>query len=236
VPPTFHLGDFELTLLSDGTYYLDGGAFFGMIPKPLWEKKISADERNRVSAGLNSVLVRTGKQNILIETGIGNKLGEKQARIYQHQAKLLESMNSAGIRPEQIDIVINSHLHFDHCGWNMVLQNGVAVPTFPNAAYYAPEGEWQAAQLQRERDGVSYMSDNYDPLVRSGQMQLLAHDCEITPGISVSNYPGHTRAMMAVMISSGDQTACYISDLIPTSAHLDLVWGMAYDLFPLETI
>ena len=234
--PTLRLGDFELTLLSDGTYYLDGGAFFGIIPKPLWEKKIAADERNRISAGLNSVLVRTGKQNILIETGIGNKLSEKQARIYCQQAKLPESMNAAGVKPSQIDIVINSHLHFDHCGWNTILQNGGVVPTFPNARYYAPEGEWQAARQQRERDGVSYMSDNYDPLVQSGQMQLLANDVEIVPGISVCTYPGHTRSMMAVMISSAGQNACYISDLIPTSAHLDLVWGMAYDLFPLETI
>ncbi len=109
--PTYSLGDFELTILSDGTYYLDGGAFFGIIPKPLWEKKMPADERNRLTVGLNSLLIRTGKQNILVETGIGNKLGERQARIYQPQAMLLQSMTSAGIKPEQIDIVINSHLH-----------------------------------------------------------------------------------------------------------------------------
>lgn len=233
---TLHLGDFELTVLSDGTYYLDGGAFFGIIPKPLWEKKIPADERNRVTAGLNSLLIRTGKQNILVETGIGNKLAEKQVRVYQPQAKLLDNMKAAGIRPEQIDVVINSHLHFDHCGWNTVIEDGVAVPTFPNARYYAPEGELKAAHEQRERDGVSYMTDNYDPLIRGGQMQLLQQDGEVTPGISVRNYPGHTRAMMAIMISSGGQKACYISDLIPTTAHLDLVWGMAFDLFPLETI
>jgi glyoxylase-like metal-dependent hydrolase (beta-lactamase superfamily II) len=234
--PTLHLGDFELTVLSDGTYYLDGGTIFGIIPKPLWEKKLPADERNRVSIGLNSVLIRTGKQNILVETGIGNKLGEKQLRIYHSQAKLLENLQAAGIQPGQIDIVINSHLHFDHCGWNTVIEGGVAVPTFPNARYYAPEGELQAAHQQRERDRVSYLSDNYDPLIRSGQMQLLQKDGEIVPGISVSNYPGHTRAMMAILIESGGQKACYISDLIPTTAHLDLVWGMAYDLFPLETI
>jgi glyoxylase-like metal-dependent hydrolase (beta-lactamase superfamily II) len=236
--PTYRLpfGDFELTILSDGTYYSDGGAMFGIIPKPLWEKKMPADERNRISTGLNSLLVRTGKQNILVETGIGNKLSEKQARIYQPQARLLESMQAAGIKPEQIDIVINSHLHFDHCGWNTVMKDGAAVPTFPNARYYAPEGEWQVASEQRERDAVSYISNNYDPLIRSGQMQLLQGDCEIAPGISVCNYPGHTRAMMAIMVESGGKKACYISDLIPTTAHLGLVWGMGYDLFPLETI
>ena len=234
--PTLHLGDFELTVLSDGTYYLDGGTIFGIIPKPLWEKKMPADERNRVSIGLNSVLIRTGKQNILVETGIGNKLGEKQLRIYNSQAKLMDGLQAAGTQPEQIDIVINSHLHFDHCGWNTVIKDGVAVPTFPNARYYAPEGELQVAHQQRERDRVSYLSDNYDPLIRSGQMQLLQQDGEIVPGVSVCNYPGHTRAMMAILIESGGQKACYISDLIPTTAHLDLVWGMAYDLFPLETI
>src|SRR5215471_3970379 len=234
--PTYNLGEFELAIVSDGTYYLDGGAFFGIIPKPLWEKKMPADDSNRLSVGLNSLLIRTGTQNILVETGIGNKLSEKQARIYEPQAKLLESMTAAGVQPEQIDIVINTHLHFDHCGWNTVMKDGVAVATFPNARYYAPEGEWLAGQEQRERDAVSYIDDNYGPLVRSGQMQLVREDGEITPGISVWNYPGHTRAMVAVMIESGGKQACYISDLITTTAHLDLVWGMAYDLFPLETI
>jgi glyoxylase-like metal-dependent hydrolase (beta-lactamase superfamily II) len=234
--PTCHLGEFELTILSDGTYFLDGGAFFGIVPKPLWEKKMPADDRNRLSVGLNSLLIRTGKQNVLVETGIGNKLGERQARIYQPQAKLLESMQAAGVQPDEIDVVINTHLHFDHCGWNTVIKNGAAVATFPNARYFAPEGEWLAAQEQRERDAVSYMSDNYDPLVHSGQIQLVREDGQILPGISLWSYPGHTRAMMAVMLESGGKQACYISDLIPTTAHLDLVWGMAYDLFPLETI
>ena len=124
----------------------------------------------------------------------------------------------------------------EHAARTCTMEDGVAVPTFPNARYYAPEGEWLVAQEQRERDGVSYISDNYDPLIRSGQMQLLREDGEIMPGVSLGNYPGHTRAMMAVMIESCGQQACYISDLIPTTAHLDLVWGMGYDLFPLETI
>lgn len=230
------LGDFELTFLSDGEYFLDGGQFFSIVPKALWSRKVQADEQNRVVAGLNSVLVRTGKQNILIETGIGNKLGEKMRQIYQPQAKLLESLKATGGRPEEINVVINSHLHFDHCGWNTVIQNGKAVPTFPNARYYAPYGEWEVAKLQRERDAVSYISGNYDPLIASGQMQLLKQDSEIAPGISTRTYPGHTRAMMAILIQSGGQTACYISDLIPSSAHLDLTWGMSFDLYPLETI
>jgi glyoxylase-like metal-dependent hydrolase (beta-lactamase superfamily II) len=230
------LGEFQLTIVSDGTYYLDGGAFFGIIPKVLWEGRMEADENNRVPVGLNSVLIETGKQKILIETGIGNKLPEKMRNIYQPQARLLENLAAEGTKPEEIDIVVNSHLHFDHCGWNTVIENGAPVPTFPNAKYYAPEGEWQVARLQRERDGVSYMTDNYDPLIGSGQMQLLAKDCDILPGIAVRNYPGHTRSMVAILIESAGQTACYISDLVPTSAHIDLTWGMSFDLYPLETI
>ncbi len=230
------LGDFELTLLSDGTYLADGGAFFGVVPKVLWERKVQPDELNRIHVGLNSVLVRTGKLNVLIETGIGNKLPEKQKRIWQAPEKLLENLREGGAEPEDIDIVINSHLHFDHCGWNTVYRDGRAVATFPKAKYYAPEGEWRHGQLQLERDRVSYISDNYNPLIDSGQMQLVSGETEIVPGISMVPYPGHTRNMNAVFIRSGSKTACYISDLVPTSWHLEPTWLMSYDLFPLETI
>ncbi len=234
--PQRTLGDFQLTHFTDGNYFLDGGAFFGVVPKVLWERKLPADESNRVSAGLNSLLVRTGRHTVLIETGMGNKLPEKMARIYAQPAGLLNNLASGGVRPEDIDVVINTHLHFDHCGWNTVNRNGEIVPTFPNATYYVQEGEWQYAQEQRERDRVSYISDNYDPLVRSGQMRLVRGDREIVPGISVQVFPGHTRHMQAVVVRSGGETACYISDLIPTTAHLALTWVMAFDLFPLESI
>jgi len=229
------LGDFELTAISDGLYLLDGGAFFGVVPKTLWSKKVSADENNRVLAGLNSVLVRTGDKNILIETGIGNKLPEKMAQIYGQPAKLLDNLSATGVSPSDIDIVINTHLHFDHCGWNTVLQAGKPVATFPKAKYYVQEDEWKHAH-ENQRDAISYMTDNYDPLVESGQMRLLHGDQEIAPGILVKVFPGHTRDMQAVIIQSGGKTACYISDLIPTSAHLELNWIMAFDLYPLETI
>jgi len=230
------LGNFELTAVSDGTYHLDGGAFFGVVPKSMWQKKVAADDRNLVSSGLNSVVVRTGDKTILIETGIGNKLTEKMVKIYGQPAKLLSNLADAGISPDDIDIVINTHLHFDHCGWNTVLRGSTVAPTFPRAKYYAPEGEWQYAQKPSERDAISYISANYDPLVSSGQMQVLKGDQEIVPGVSVAVYPGHTRHMQAVILRSAGKTACYISDLIPTAWHLDLTWGMAFDLFPLETI
>ena len=230
------LGNFELIAVSDGLYRLDGGAFFGVIPKVMWSKKVVADENNYVATGLNSIVVRTGEHTVLIETGIGNKLPEKLAKIYGQPAQLLDNLSAAGIAPEDIDIVINTHLHFDHCGWNTVLRAGLPVATFPKAKYYVQEGEWQYAQRPSERDGISYMTGNYDPLVASGQMQLLRGDLEIVPGISVKVFPGHTQYMQAVIVSSGGETACYISDLIPTSAHLNLNWVMAFDLFPLQTL
>jgi glyoxylase-like metal-dependent hydrolase (beta-lactamase superfamily II) len=263
------LGDFELSIFSDGTYPLDGGAFFGVVPKVMWSRKIAADEKNYVTTGLNSLLIRseslrTGKQTVLVETGMGNKLSDRMIKFYTQPAQLLDNLAAGGVAPEDVDIVINSHLHFDHCGWNTVRdKNGKIVPTFPRAKYYAPEGEWQYARHPSERDSISFISENYDSLVESGQMTLLKGGEEIVPGISVKTFPGHTAHMLAVIIrgglsSDGDgkgatsvapsgatharalapegTTACYISDLIPTSAHIDLTWGMGFDLYPLQTL
>jgi glyoxylase-like metal-dependent hydrolase (beta-lactamase superfamily II) len=235
--PSLTLGDFELSIFSDGTYPLDGGAFFGVVPKIMWSRKVGADERNYVQAGLNSLLIRTGKKNVLVETGMGNKLSERMVKFYGQPAQLLANLAAAGIAPEGIDIVINTHLHFDHCGWNTIRsKDGKIVPTFPRAKYYAPEGEWQYALKPSERDAISYIPDNYDPLVQTGQMTLLKGGEEIVPGISVKTFPGHTAHMQAVIVESGGRTACYISDLIPTTAHIDLTWGMSFDLYPLQTI
>ena len=230
------LGDFELTVVSDGIYHLDGGAFFGVVPKIMWEKKLPADEKNRVPCGLNSLVVRTGDKTILIETGIGNKISEKMINIYGQPAKLLDNLGAAGISAGDVNIVINTHLHFDHCGWNTVRHEESIVATFPNAKYYVQKGEWERAQSPAERDAISYIAANYNPLVESGQMQLLTGDQEIAPGISVQVFPGHTRDMQAVVIASGGQTACYISDLIPTTAHIPITWGMGFDLYPLDVI
>jgi glyoxylase-like metal-dependent hydrolase (beta-lactamase superfamily II) len=244
------LGDFELTIFSDGTYPLDGGALFGVVPKVMWSRKVAAaygpefsvDDKNCVTAGLNSLLIRmekprTGKRTILVETGMGNKLSDRMIKFYGQPAQLLANFAAAGITPEDIDIVINTHLHFDHCGWNTIHdKDGKIVPTFPRAKYYAPEGEWQYARKPSERDSISYISENYDPLVASGQMTLLKGGEEIVPGISVQTFAGHTACMQAVIVQSGGQGACYISDLIPTTAHIDLTWGMSFDLYPLQTI
>lgn len=231
------LGDFELSVFSDGTYPLDGGAFFGVVPKVMWSRKVTADEKNLVTAGLNSLLIRTGRETVLVETGMGNKLSERMVKFYGQPAKLLDNLAAAGVKPDDVDIVINSHLHFDHCGWNTVRdRDGRIVPTFPRAKYFAPEGEWQYARRPSERDAISYIPENYDLLVKSGQMTLLKGGEEIVPGISVKTFPGHTAHMQAVMVQSQGRTACYISDLMPSTAHIDLTWGMGFDLYPLQTI
>lgn len=232
------VGDFELTVCTDGTYKLDGGAMFGVVPKTLWQRRAAADDQNRILLGLNTVIVRTGKHTVLIETGIGNKQPAKLREIHENQELLPASLAAAGISVEEVDFVINTHLHFDHCGWNTTLQSdGSVTPTFPNARYFAHRGEVEHGHLQLERDRVSYLSPNYDPLVQSGQMTLVdGHDMEICPGVRVEVFPGHTAQMMGVHIESGLEHACYISDLIPTSSHLDATWVMGYDLDPLETI
>jgi len=230
------LGDFELTILSDGIYMNDGGAMFGVIPKVMWEKRATPDERNRIPMGTNSLLVRTGDHNVVIDTGIGPKLSDKRRAIYDHEPRLLKSFAEAGVAPDEIDIVINTHLHFDHCGWNTYHKDGKPAPTFPRARYYVQEGELHHAHEQHERDRVSYMTDNYDTLAAGGQMQLLKGDREIAPGIAVKVYPGHTRDLQAVILRSGGQVACYPSDLVPDTAHLEPMWVLGYDLYPLQSI
>ncbi len=235
------LGDYELTILTDGPYLLDGGAMFGVVPKTLWEKRTPANERNQILLGTNTVVVRTGKHTVVIETGIGNKLPEKKRAIFDARQQLMQSFAAAGIALASVDAVVNTHLHFDHCGWNTTRNpDGEIVPTFPNARYFVHQGEVEHGHLQLERDGVSYISENYDPLIAAGQMTLLnpgtGEVAEIVPGVSVEVFPGHTAQMMAVMIDSGGERACYISDLVPTSAHLDATWVMGFDLDPLTCI
>jgi glyoxylase-like metal-dependent hydrolase (beta-lactamase superfamily II) len=257
------LGDFELTFCSDGTYLLDGGAMFGVVPKTLWAKRAPADAENRILLGLNTTVVRTGAHVVLIETGIGNKQSPKMREIHRNQELLPASLAAADVRVEEVTHVVNTHLHFDHCGWNTTLQaNGSVTPTFPNAHYFAAAGELAHGRLQLERDRVSYLAPNYDPLIASGQLTLLdphgvggfsADDArlatpagckpapvqtatEIVPGVTVERFPGHTASMLAVHLESGGEHGCYISDLLPTHHHLDPAWVMGYDLDPLTCI
>jgi glyoxylase-like metal-dependent hydrolase (beta-lactamase superfamily II) len=238
----FVLGNYELTLVSDGAYSLDGGAFFGVVPKTLWSRKKPADERNRVRAGLNCLLLNSGRATVLVETGMGEKLDEKARALHEVERarSLPEEIAARGLDPASIQLVINTHLHFDHCGgntrWEQGAGTGQAVPVFSNARYLAQRGEWEHARLRLDRDRVSYLAENYDPLVEAGRMSLIEGDCEPVPGIRVVVVPGHTRHMQVVLVQSGGGTCAFFSDLIPSTAHLTPTWVMAYDLFPLESI
>ncbi len=231
------LGEFEITVLTDGYFLLDGGGMFGVVPRPLWMKRVTPDAENRILMGSNTLVVRDGKRTVVIETGLGNKLDARMRAIYGAQQMLASAFAAAGIGMDEVDVVINSHLHFDHCGWNTIVgEDGTLKPAFPNARYYAPRGEVEHGRLQLERDRSVYLAANYEPLIASGQMTLLDGTETIVPGISVELYPGHTAHMMGVCFDSGGRRGCFISDLIPTTAHLDLSWGMAFDLDPLMVI
>jgi glyoxylase-like metal-dependent hydrolase (beta-lactamase superfamily II) len=231
------IGDFELTVVTDGRYYLDGGAMFGVIPRPLWQQKFPADGQNRLHVAMNCLVIRTGDHTILIDTGAGSKLPEKTRRIFANEERLLSNLADAGFAPDDFDIVINTHLHFDHCGWNTVVRaDGTLVPTFPRARYYCQRGELAHAHQQHERDRVSYLTGNYDPLVASGRVTLLDGDAPIVPGIRVQLFPGHTEHHQAVIIESQNKTAAYVGDLLPTSFHLHPTWVMGYDLSPIACI
>jgi glyoxylase-like metal-dependent hydrolase (beta-lactamase superfamily II) len=230
------LGDFELQALSDGTFALDGGQMFGIVPKALWEKRIPADDRNRIRLALTCLLIRTGRHNVLVETGIGDKFDPKLADIYgvHHSTTLLIELSKLGLAPEDIGIVINTHLHFDHCGWNTRRRDGKVLPTFPRARYVVQRAEWEHALHPTERERASYIEELFRPA--EAQTELLEGDCEILPGIRVEVVPGHIRDMQCVWIESQGKRACFISDLVPTTAHLAYPWIMSFDLYPMETL
>ncbi len=232
------LGDLEFTIVSDGGFRLDGGAMFGVVPKPLWEKRIAPDERNRIQLCMNCVLVRTGGITILVETGAGDKLDAKRRDIYAigEGPRLLDRLAAHGVKPDHVDIVINTHLHFDHCGWNTRMVDGRAVPTFPNARYVVQLGELEHAKRPNERDQASYMPDNFLPIEAAGQWMLLEGDREIVPGVEVIRVPGHNADMQCVRLSGGGKSAFCLVDLVPTTAHVPFPWIMGYDLYPMQTL
>ena len=233
-----HLGELEVQYLHGGNFYLDGGAMFGVVPKPLWEKKSPPDSRNRIRLAANSLLVRTQNKYILIETGNGTKWTAKLRDIYgiQEGDPLLDNLGSQGVRPDQIDLVINTHLHFDHAGGNTKLVNDKAVPTFPNAKYIVQAAEIAHAANPTERDRASYFEEAFLPMQQSGQWHALAGDTEILPGISTIGIPGHNANIQAIKLTGGGKTIFFVADLFPTRHHLSLPWIMAYDLYPLQTL
>ncbi len=230
------LGGFEIQALSDGTFALDGGQMFGVVPKPLWEKKMTPDSRNRVRLGLTCLLIRADRRNLLVETGAGDKLPPKAVDLYglERSSTLLAELARHGIAPEDIDIVINTHLHFDHCGWNTRRDGARVVPTFPRARYYVQRGEWEHALHPNERDRAGYIEEFFR--AAEPQTELLEGDREILPGIRVEVVPGHTGHMQCVRIESRGERAYFISDLVATRHHLPYTWIMSLDLYPMETL
>lgn len=239
-PPlkTFQIGDFELVLLSDGYFYLDGGAMFGVIPKPLWETKAPPDDRNRIRMAMRPVLVR-GARTMLIDAGSGDKFSPKLSEIYRFERtwNLEHSLAAAGVSPESIDIVLASHLHFDHGGGFTARDTqGIARPRFSRAQYVVRRGEWEDAVNPNERTRATYLPENLLPLAEAGVLQLVDQDATIMPGVRVRRTGGHTAHHQIAYIESGGKTAVFAADLLPMTAHLPEAWIMGYDLYPLETL
>jgi glyoxylase-like metal-dependent hydrolase (beta-lactamase superfamily II) len=231
------LGDLEFHIVSDGHILLDGGAMFGVVPRPLWEKKMPPDARNRITLALNCLLIRAGGKRILVETGAGGKMDAKLRDIYGMDGpRLEESLRGYGVRPEDIDIVVNTHLHFDHCGGNTRVEKGKVVPAFPNAKYIVRKGEFDHAMHPNERDRASYFQENYAPLQAAGLVSLVEGDTAVAPGVELVRAPGHNADMQCVKLTGGGQTAFFFADLVPTTAHLPLPWIMGYDLYPMTTL
>ena len=232
------LGEIEFTVVTDGTFRLDGGAMFGVIPKPLWEKKAQPDDRNRIRLSMNCLLIRASRKLLLVETGAGDKWDVKRTDIFAFEGlvRLPDQLAAHGVSPAQVDYVINTHLHFDHCGWNTRVVDGKVVPTFPNARYVLQRGELEHAKRPTERDRASYLGENFLPVEAAGQFLLLEGEREIVPGVEVFRVPGHTLDMQCVRMLSGGKTAVFLADLVPTTAHLPLPWIMGFDLYPLTTL
>ncbi len=226
------IGNLRVRLLRAGVYWWDGGAFFGVVPKTLWNPLMPADDANRIPAAFNCYLIESGGTRILIETGGGRRHDQKA----RERMLLPEGSERIPEDPASVDCVVNSHLHWDHCGGNTVDTDSGVAPAFPRAQYFAQRGEWEHAQLKLPRDAVSYRSINYDPLIEAGRMTLLDGDAEIAPGVEMQVAAGHNRDMCIVLARSRGETFCFWSDLIPTAAHLHPTWIAAFDLYPLTII
>lgn len=232
------LGQFELSIVSDGKFWLDGGTMFGVVPKVMWDKLNPADDLNRIELGLNCLLIQTPDNKILVDTGIGEKLKERFKDIYrvERDFSLIEVLHRRGIEPDDIDKVINTHLHFDHCGGNTVKRGGKSVPTFPNAQYIIQRQEWYDATHPNERTKASYLKENFVPLEENDQLLLVDGEHEVSKGVKVIVTNGHTQGHQSVLIESDGSKAIYLGDLIPTASHIKIPYVMGYDLYPLDII
>ncbi len=234
-------GDYRIEIVPDAEFGLDGGAMFGVVPRTLWSRTSPPDEANRIRMNMNCLFIEAGDERILIETGIGDKWSAKLAAIYgiRRERTLRESVEAiTGCRPEEVTMVVNTHLHFDHAGGNTMLDadGRTAVPTFPNARYLMSRSEYEHAEAPHERDRASYLPENWRPLRDSGQLELQTEEYEVVPGLTMETVPGHSRSMQCMRLERGGRTFYSFADLVPTRAHVPLAWIMGYDLYPVETL
>jgi glyoxylase-like metal-dependent hydrolase (beta-lactamase superfamily II) len=238
------LGKWKIHAIQAGGQKLDGGAMFGVVPKTLWERRIPADDRNRIQLGMRCLLIEHDIGPVLIDSGAGNKENDKFYEIYgienkgtQGPTALEDGLAQLGYKPDDIVMVINSHLHFDHAGGNTVKQaDGTIAPAFPKARYVMQKGELDWATHTNERTAASYFPPNWDPVKATGQLELIDGDKEIITGIHSVKTPGHTPHHQGLLIESAGERAFYIADLVPTASHLPLAWIMGYDVEPLVTL
>jgi glyoxylase-like metal-dependent hydrolase (beta-lactamase superfamily II) len=231
-------GDLELIPLFDGFFRLDGGAMFGIVPKPLWERRAPADDRNRIRLATRPLLVR-GERTMIIDAGLGGKMDEKSVTIYgiDRSRSLERSLSDAGLTVTDIELVLASHLHFDHAGgFTVAGENGSIMPAFPRARYLVRAGEWEDASRPHERNRASYRQENFVPLDRAGAVDFLQEDGPVMTGVRVQRTGGHTMHHQIAYIESAGRTAVFAADLIPTAAHIDDPWIMGYDLYPMDTL
>jgi len=234
------LGDYCVEIVPDAEFRLDGGAMFGVVPRTLWSRSFPPDEQNRVRLNMNCLFVEAGRERILIETGIGDKWSARQAEMFgiDRRRPLTESVRAlAGCEADDITIVVNTHLHFDHAGGNTKFdESGHLAPTFPNARYLISRDEFEHATAPHERDRASYLPENWQPLQETGQLELQCASYEVVPGLTLETISGHSRSMQCARLERGGQTLFCFADLVPTRAHVPLAWIMGYDLYPVETL
>lgn len=233
------LGDVEVTLLKDGFARTDGGGMFGLVPKVMWEKKHPADDLNRVGMRMNCLLIRDGDHNIVVDTGYGSKLSSRMQEILgiEETGLLPEQLRLHGVGVDQVDLVVNTHLHGDHCGGNTVERGGQVVPTFPKATYIIQRGEWEAALNTNERTRATYLPENFLPLQAAGCIEFIEGDTQITPHVRGVLTAGHNSSHQGIRIESEGRIAFYLADLAPYAVHIERIpWVPAYDLDPMGTI